>query len=81
MESEGPGHGRGGRDVDGGIERVKKEVSDTCDEVRSSRLNNNSFFLLRIDTVRLLVTSPPVVSLYLCLSASGFYSLQVNVSV
>lgn len=33
MESEGPGHGRGGRDVDGGIERVKKEVSDRCDEV------------------------------------------------
>lgn len=29
MESEGLSQGRGGRDVDGGIERVKKEVSDS----------------------------------------------------
>lgn len=40
MESEGLGHGRGGGDVDGGIERVKKEedqLSDILTEIRALR--------------------------------------------
>lgn len=42
MESEGPGQGRGGRDVDGGIERVKKEVSDNCDEIQRNEETTGS---------------------------------------